>query len=273
MNIICAVKFVPGPDSVAVNVGTPSGESGKTGAGRPDRMILNPDDASALAFALRVKAGRPGCSVEVVSAGPGSVRPHMEDLLRLPVDRAALISGRFLDRGTDSGVTAGLLAGYIADRPFDCILTGTHSLDRGSASVPVYLAEILGLDQMPGITRIDPHRFDTRRAVFEVAGDTCITTYEIAMPSVLGLTRESGCKLPYVKLADMRRDVFDDLTVIIPDAPGVPNEEPGGNASFTRVENIYPKKYGDKARQIVQTDDAGISHVFDFLKAGGFLQR
>ncbi|THB75934.1 MAG: electron transfer flavoprotein subunit beta/FixA family protein [Desulfobacteraceae bacterium] len=276
MKIICAVKFVPDVDSVVNIVGTATGDPETIRTGRHPRMILNPDDACSLAFALQVKAGNPGCSVEVVSAGPLSVRPHMEDLLRLPVDRATLISGRFFDEGNSSGrhnssVTGDLLAGYIADRPYDCLLTGTQTLDGGSASVPVQLAEALGLDQMLGIIRVDPHRFDTRRAVFEVADDTRITTYEMVMPCVLSLTRESGYKLPYVKLTDMRRDVSDDLTVITAEELGFSEGEEGRTGSFTRVMNIYPKTYDEKDRHIVQNDEAGITEVFDFLKAEGFL--
>lgn len=237
-------------------------------------MILNPDDACALAFALQVKTADPDCSVEVVSAGPLSVRPHMEDLLRLAVDRGTLILGPVFEEssGSSGSSAAGeVLAKYIAGRSYDCILSGSHSLDNGSASVPVQLAQILGLDQMLGIIRIDPHRFDTRHAVIEVADDTRTTTYEIAMPCVLSLTRESGYKLPYVKLTDMRRDVSNDLNTITVDELRFTDDEKRHTESFIRVVNFYPKTYNEKKRHIVQTDEKGITYVFDFLKAGGFL--
>lgn len=268
MKIICAVKFVPDADSVAINVDNPSGDS-KIRPGRHHRMILNPDDACALAFALQVKAGNPGCRVEVVSAGPRSVRPHMEDLLRLAVDRGTLICDPVFD--SDSSAAGEALARYIANRPCDCILTGSHSQDGGSASVPAHLAEAMDLDHMLGITRVDPDRFDTRRAVVEVTYDTQITTYEMAMPCVLSLTRESGYKLPYIKLTDMRRDVSDVLTVICAEEPGVSHDEKRSAGSVTRVVNIYPKTYDEKKQHIVQNDEAGITRVFEFLKAEGFL--
>ncbi|MCG8619583.1 MAG: hypothetical protein MI802_25460 [Desulfobacterales bacterium] len=186
----------------------------------------------------------------------------MEDLLRLAVDRATLISAPVLNTGA---ITSRVLAQYITSRPFHCILTGSHSLDGGSASVPVELAEILGLDQMLGVIGIDPDRFDTVGAVIDVAEEGDVVTYEIAMPCVLSLTRESGYKLPYAKLTDMRRDVSDELIVVSADDPGV--------LPFTTVVNRYPKTFREKERQVVGTDDAGIEKVFDFLKAKGFLSR
>ncbi len=272
MRITCAVKFVPDVDSVVINVENTLGGSKTIETGRHTRMILNPDDACALAFALQVKAGNPGCSVDVVSAGPLSVRPHMEDLLRLAVDRGTLIWDPVFDSGSsNSGVTGEMLAKYIAGQPYDCILTGSHSLDGGSASVPVLVAEALGLDQLLGIVRVDPHQFDTRRAVIEVAEDSRITTYEMAMPCVLSLTRESGYKLPYVKLADMRRDVSEDLAVITAESLDFLQGKKGPGGSLTGDVNFYPKTYDEKQGHIVQNDEAGITDVFDFLKTGGFL--
>ncbi|MEX1313805.1 MAG: hypothetical protein AB1Z38_06500, partial [Desulfotignum sp.] len=101
MNLICAVKFVPDPDRLT--------------AGSRQR-ILNPDDACALGFALAVKSRDPGVTIEVVTLGPRSVRPHMEDLLRLTVDRGTLIWDPGLEN-SDAFVTSRVLARHIAGRP------------------------------------------------------------------------------------------------------------------------------------------------------------
>ena len=81
MNLICAVKFVPDPDSLTAG---------------PNRLILNPDDACALAFALAVKSRDPGIVVEVVTLGPLSVRPHMEDLRREVSEDLNILTSRDL---------------------------------------------------------------------------------------------------------------------------------------------------------------------------------
>ncbi|MFO7989240.1 MAG: hypothetical protein R6U16_07110 [Desulfotignum sp.] len=253
MKLICAVKFVPDPDSYTAG---------------PNRLILNPDDACALAFALAVKSGDPGVTIEVVTLGPLSVRPHMEDLLRLDVNRGTLIWDPGLE-DSDGFVTSNVLSRYIAGRPCDCLLTGSLSLDGGSAQVPGQIAESLGLDQMLGVIRIDPDRFDPTRAVFQAVDETGVTTWEMAMPGVLSLTRESGYKLPYVTLTDLRRDVSEKLNVLTSKDLGFSGGEVGDAGSLTRVAASCPVTYGEKDPKIVGTDDAGITQVFDFLKKKG----
>jgi len=264
MKIICVVKFDPDMDSMVCGAGN------NTLTGKTVRIILNPDDVCALAFALKVKASDPDCFVEVVSMGPPSVRPHMEDLLRLGVDRGTLICDPMFD-GSDSFVISEVMGRYIATRPFDCLLTGTHSWEGGIAHVPVQLAEILGLNQMMGIFGIAPHGFDSTRAVFDVEDEKRVATYEMAMPCVLSLTRESGYKLPYPKLTDMRRDVSDELVIITNKDLCFSDTQVGSAGSLTQVVKTYPKTYEEKDRHIVKNDEEGISFVFNFLKQKGFL--
>lgn len=270
MKMICAVKFVPDLDSLFSDIDETVLAGNNIGAGRNVRMVLNPDDACALAFALEVKAKNPDYFVEVVTMGPADVRPHMEDLLRRAVDRATLICDPVYE-GSDAFVTSKVLSRYIATRAFDCLLTGCISLDGGSSQVPVLLAETLGLDQMLGVVRVDPQQFDTGRAVFEVTDETSVTTYEMAMPCVLSLTRESTYKLPYVKLSDMQRDVSDELVIITNRELCFSESEVGPAGSPVKVVRTDVQIYEKRQGHIVHNDEAGISHVFDFLKQKGFL--
>lgn len=98
-----------------------------------------------------------------------------------------------------------------------------------------------------------------------------IDTYKMAMPCVLSLTTESGYKLPYPELKEMRRDVSDKLAIITNHALGFSKTEVGQTGSRIKIVNTWPKTYDKKERHIVQNDEAGISFVFDFLKQRGFL--
>jgi electron transfer flavoprotein beta subunit len=253
MKLICTVKFVPDPDSLTAG---------------PHRLILNPDDVCALGFALAVKSRDPGVTVEAVTLGPLSVRPHMEDLLRLAVDRGTLIWDPGLE-DSDAFVTSHVLSRYIAGRPCDCVLTGSHSLDGGSAQVPVQIAESLGLDQMLGVIRIDPDRFDPIRAVFQAVDDTGVTTWKMAMPGVLSLTRESGYKLPYPTLTDLRREVSEDVNILTSRDLGFSADQVGRAGARIRVAASSPVTYGEKDPEIVGLDNDGITKVVAFLKKKG----
>jgi electron transfer flavoprotein beta subunit len=234
------------------------------------RMILNPDDACALAFALNVKAGHSDCCIEVVTMGPKAVRPHMEDLLRLDTDKGTIISDPAY-RGSDTYVTSRILARYLSTRQFDVLLTGSHALDGDTSHVPAQIGEELGLEQMSGITSVDLEHFDTRWAVFEVEYEQSVVTWEMALPGILSLDRESGYKLPYVKYEDFQKDVSGTLTIIGNQELGFAKEEIGSEGSLTEVVRTYKKSFETRDRSIVQNDDEGIEDVFNFLLEKGFL--
>jgi electron transfer flavoprotein beta subunit len=264
LKIICVVKIVPDVDSFAYDY------EHNTLIREHIRMVLNPDDACALAFALQVKAGRPDCSIEVLTMGPESVRPHMEDLLRLDTDRGTIISDPAY-RGSDTYVTSKILARYLSGRQFDVLFTGSHALDGDTSHVPAQIGEELGLEQMSGITAVDLERFDTQRAVFVVEYERSVVTYEIALPAILSLDRESSYKLPYVKYEDFQKDVSGKLTIIGNGELGFAPGEVGSEGSLTQVVRTYTQSFATRDRTIVQSDDAGIEAVFNFLLEKGFL--
>jgi electron transfer flavoprotein beta subunit len=111
------------------------------------------------------------------------------------------------------------------------------------AHVPVQLAETLGLDQMLGDCPHRPQIFDSTRAVLMWRMRTTVATYEMEMPCVLSVTRQSGYKLPYVTLTDMRRDVSDELVIITSQDLGFSETEVGPAGSRTKVVNRYPRTY------------------------------
>jgi len=265
MRIVCVVKFVPDVDSFEFDF------ENNTLIRQNVRMILNPDDACALAFALKVKAGAPSCSIEVVSMAPRSVLPIMQDLCRLPVDQGVLIADSVL-AGSDTHVTSEVLAAYLGSVDFDCILTGSRSLDGDTSHVPAQVAECLDLEQMSNIIRIDPEQFTGDRAVFEVDEGESLVTYEAALPAVLSLTRESGYRLPYPKYEDLQRDVSSKLEFITARDLGFSGESAGLKGSLTKVVKTYDKVFQKREKTVVGVDEEGIEFVFSFLKEGGFLK-
>ena len=265
MRILCVLKFVPDVDSFEFDF------ENNTLIRQKVRMILNPDDACALAFALKVKAGDSHCQIEVVSMAPRSVIPHMEDICRLPVDQGTLITDTALS-GSDTHVTSEVLASYLGSMDFDIILTGNSSLDGDTSHVPGQLAECLDLDQMSGIVRIDMDQLTKDRAVFEVVQDDRLIKFEVVLPAVLSLTRESGYKLPYSKYEDLQRDVSKKLKYITSEDLGFSRDEVGINGSLTKVVKTYDKTIQRRDKIVVGNDEDGIEYLFSFLKDGGYLK-
>lgn len=264
LRIICLVKFVPDMDGFSYDYEQNQLQRNHV------RMILNPDDACAVAFALQVKQRYPSTAIEVVSMAPRSIIPHMTDLLRLPIDRGTLITDSAF-AGSDTLATSKVLQTYLSKCSYDCILSGTRSLDGATSHVPAQLAESLGLDQMQHVTHIDLNQFDNKRAVFQVEDDTTISTYEMAMPGMLSLTRESGYKLPYIAYEDFNKDVSEKLTLITNQELQCLPQEIGLKGSLTQVVETFTKEHHIRDRKIVHTDEDGIEFVYSFLKKRGYV--
>jgi electron transfer flavoprotein beta subunit len=111
--------------------------------------ILNPDDGMAVAQALKIKKDAAGAHITIIHLGPPSGDRIIRDALALGGDEGV----RIWDEGLEDLHTAGKLlifARVAAIVGFDLLLTGTKSLDTGSAQLGMLLASAL---QVPCITR------------------------------------------------------------------------------------------------------------------------
>jgi electron transfer flavoprotein beta subunit len=106
----------------------------------------------ALGIADRADAtpGAPPSEVAVICLGP----PSADDVLREAIAAGATAAVR-VDASTelDSQVVAIALAEHLGDR--DLILCGDYSLDRGTGSVPAFLAGELSMAQALGLLEVD----------------------------------------------------------------------------------------------------------------------
>jgi electron transfer flavoprotein beta subunit len=137
MNITVLAKFVPNP------TGTP--ELG------PDNLLvrtngdgaLDPGDEYGLELALQL-AEASGGEVTVVSMGPDEALAGVQRALAMGAHKAVLVTDPAL-RGADALVTARVLAAAIARQPTDLVVAGAESTDGYTGTVPVTIAELLGM--------------------------------------------------------------------------------------------------------------------------------
>jgi electron transfer flavoprotein beta subunit len=264
MKIICLVKFTPDVENFAYDYE-------KNVLVRENvRLILNPDDASALAFALRIKNKLPDTFVEIVTMAPKSVIPYLEDLLRLHADKATLISDK-LYIGSDTYITSRILGKYLSGVSFDCILTGTSALDGDTSHVPAQLGEILNICQMSNVADIEEESFGSGSTVIKVEEEKVFAKYRISMPAILSLQKERKYKLPYIKYEDLERNVKDRIQIIDNETLGFEPDEAGISGSLTQVSGTFVKRMKKKDKLIVKNDSEGIDTVYTFLKEKGFI--
>ncbi len=117
----------------------------------PRTAGLSPADAAALEWGLRA-GDRWDQPVLVVTAGP----PEAERVLRDAVAAGASHAVRIdLPTSAPSAVVAAAVAGVLGPSGITSAWCGDHSLDRGSGSVPAFLAAELGAAQALGLIDVE----------------------------------------------------------------------------------------------------------------------
>ena len=264
MKLICLVKFVP-------DVGSAKYDFERHTLIRDSvHLQLNPDDVCAVAFALKIKARHPETIVEAVTMASARVTPNMEDLLRVGVDRGIILSDTAF-AGSDTFATTRVLGRYLSRQNFSVLLTGTHSIDGDTSHIPAQLGAALNLLQMSGIQKIDETLLNQQIARFEVETEKEVTTYQMRLPCILSLTRESGYKLPYASRANLEKDFSAQIQVVTNQDLGFLPEEVGLTGSKTRVVETYVKRLEQREQRTVRADEAGVDYIFRFLTEKGFI--
>ncbi|MFM8999231.1 MAG: electron transfer flavoprotein subunit beta/FixA family protein [Actinomycetota bacterium] len=141
MRVAVLAKFVPAPQ------GTP--ELG------PDHLLvrttadatLDPGDEYAVEAALRV-AEATGGEVTVVSMGPPEAVAAVRKAISMGAHAGVLVSDPAL-RGADVLATARVLAATLRRGAYDLVVGGVESTDGYTGTLPIAVAELLGL---PGLT-------------------------------------------------------------------------------------------------------------------------
>jgi electron transfer flavoprotein beta subunit len=147
MNVVVFAKYVPapqgqpelGPDHLLVR-------SGVEGA-------LDPGDEYGLELGLQLAEASSG-EVTVVSMGPDEAVAAVQRGLAMGAHRGVLVTDPAL-RGADALVTARVLAAAAQRQPFDLIVAGVESTDGYTGTVPVTVAELLGIASVTAVRKLD----------------------------------------------------------------------------------------------------------------------
>ena len=264
MRIICFVKLVPDVENFKYDYDR------NVLVRENVHQIINPEDGSALAAALKLKQERPDVHIETVTMGPQGIIPHLEDLVRRGVDRATVISDRIF-AGSDTYVTSAVLSRYLADRQYDWIFSGSRSLDGGTAHVPPQVAERLDIGQMSNIMKIDEDSLFRDGAIVDVDSEDAVLRFELDRPAILSFQYSTKIKLPYIKYEDIDRDVSGKIQIITNEQLGFSEGAVGLGGSLTRVLQVEVEKIGRKDTAYLRCDEEGIEFVYRFLKQKGFI--
>jgi electron transfer flavoprotein beta subunit len=142
MNVAVCVKQIPDPAQPGKL--DPATNTLVRGAG----LIMDDSDAYGVEMALQIVEGAGEGEVTLISMAPGGEMKGVRNGLSMGAHKAVLVSDPAL-LGTDALGTAKVLAAAIKRNPFDLVLCATESTDGYTGTMPVQLAELLGL---PAVT-------------------------------------------------------------------------------------------------------------------------
>jgi electron transfer flavoprotein beta subunit len=175
MDVVVCTKYVPsdtptlGPDHLVVR----SGVDG----------MLDPGDEYGVELALQL-AERHGGEVTVVSMGPDEAGQAIQRALAMGAQRGIHVVDPAL-RGADALVTARVLAAAIGRVPFDLVVGGVESTDGYTGTVPVTIAELLGIASVTAIRTLEPSGAGARIERMTEGG---FDVYECPLPAVVTVT-------------------------------------------------------------------------------------
>jgi electron transfer flavoprotein beta subunit len=250
VNIVALAKWVPNPE------GTPALGSDyllvRTGA----EGALDPGDEFGVEAALRlVEAG--GGEITVVSMGPDDSLPAVQRALAMGAHRGVLVTDPTL-RGADTLVTARVLAAAISRQPFDLVIAGVESTDGYTGTLPLTVAELLGVDAVTAVRHVEAVDGTLRVERQTESGYDVVTC---RTPAVIALT--AGANEPrYPSLKGIMAAKQKPLERLSAEELGLSPDEVAPTQRVVAVEDAPPKAGGE----IVGADDA-VARVADLLAA------
>ncbi|HEX3426467.1 MAG TPA: electron transfer flavoprotein subunit beta/FixA family protein [Acidimicrobiales bacterium] len=178
MNIAVCVKQVP-------DTSTPGRLDPETNTvDRAAKLMLDPSDEFGVEMALQLVAAAGGGEVTLVSMAPHDEVSGLRTALAMGADKAILVSDPAL-AGSDALGTAKVLAKAIGRVQPDLVLAATESTDGYTGTLPVQLAELLGL---PSVTFARGVKVDGSKVQVERQTEAGYDEVECPLPAVVTVT-------------------------------------------------------------------------------------
>jgi electron transfer flavoprotein alpha subunit len=195
---------------------------------------MNAYDRRAITEAIRYRTEKGG---EVIAAtmGPPPAREALKEALIMGVDAAIHILDPRL-AGSDTLVTARVLAATAKRIGYDLIFCGQHSTDSETGQVPVELAELLGLPCATAVRKIEYLPEGIIHVTSETEEGSLIV--EMPLPAVIS-TAERLIKPLKTKNADLSTAPEEKIHELNLEALGLSASEVGLAGSPTWVSEIY----------------------------------
>ena len=178
MHVAVCVKQIPDP-AVPGSLDPVSRTLDRSG-----KLIMDDSDSYGVEMALQIAGGVEGSEVTLVSMAPGGEISGLRTALAMGAGRAILVSDEALS-GSDALSTAKVLAAAIRRAEPDLVIAATESTDGYTGTLPVQLAELLG---MPSVTFAKRVSTDGAKVVVERQTEAGFDDVECPLPALVTVT-------------------------------------------------------------------------------------
>ena len=212
------------------------------------KNIINPYDRRAISEAIRIR-NEFGGEVIVATMGPSQARSALLEAIFMGADRAIHIEDNDL-AGSDTLVTAKVLAAAARKIGFDLIFAGQHSTDSETGQVPFQLAEIL---QIPAAYAVCKLEYKDESLIAHTETDEGMTLLELPYPSVIS-TAERLIKPIKSKDFDATTVSDEKIEKLNLQDLGISKSEAGLSGSPTWVAGVHEVRI-PRANEVVDGSD------------------
>jgi electron transfer flavoprotein alpha subunit len=212
------------------------------------KNIINPYDRRAISEAIRNRENFGG-EVIVATMGPPQAREALAESLVMGADRAIHIEDRRL-AGSDTLVTAKVLAAAARKIGFDLIFAGQHSTDSETGQVPPSIAEILQIPCAAAVTKLE---YGEKNLIATSETDDGTMELELPYPAVIS-SAERLIKPIKVKDFDPASASYEKIETWQLEELGIPENEVGLAGSPTWVAEICEERI-DREKKIIDGSD------------------
>jgi electron transfer flavoprotein beta subunit len=249
MDVVVLSKYVPNPDGVP-ELGDDYllKREGVEGA-------LDPGDEYGVEAALQL-VDQGGGEVTVVSMGPEPALGAVRKALSMGAHKAVLVTDPTL-RGSDALVTARVLAAAIRRGAFDVVIAGVESTDGYTGTLPMTLAELLGV---PNVTFAKQLELKDGAVVIHRQTETGYDVVESPLPVVITVTAGANApRYPTLKgIMQAKQKPVDQLTV---SDLGLSEDDVKPTQVVTGVQPAPEKKAGE----VIEDQGDAAARIADFL--------
>ncbi|MBI2831759.1 MAG: electron transfer flavoprotein subunit beta/FixA family protein [Chloroflexi bacterium] len=261
MNIIVCVKHVLSADC-AIKV--ENGAINKRGL----HYVVNPYDLTAVEEAVRLKESHGG-EVTVVCVGPSEAEETIRSCLAIGADKGIRLWDDAFE-GSDSYVTAVILAQATKSLKYDLILCGQKAADTEGGQTGTILAEMLGIPVITAGVELsvsEGGKVTIQRELEKGNREVVETTIPLLLTVETGLSKPRYPKLRAVFAARKKQVETRDMKSL-----GLAPEQVGIKGSKTMIEALSPPK--PKLKKVfTPSSDLSAEERIAALMSGGMTRK